>query len=38
MTVLVNHVLANKEGLVVNVKAGVNLGYSNHEVVEFRNS
>lgn len=35
--VLVNQVLAKMEGQVGDVKAGGNLGCSNHEVVEFRN-
>lgn len=34
--VLLDLVLANKEGLVGEVKAGNSLGCSDHEVVEFR--
>ena len=34
--VLLDLVLTNKEGLVGNVKVGVSLGCSNHEIVEFR--
>jgi len=34
--VLLDLVLTNREGLVEDVKAGGNLGYSDHEMVEFR--
>lgn len=33
---LLDLVLINKEGLVENMKVGGNLGYSDHETVEFR--
>lgn len=34
--VLLNLVLTNKERSAADVKAGGSLGYSNHEIVEFR--
>ncbi|GAB0205201.1 hypothetical protein GRJ2_002985700 [Grus japonensis] len=34
--VLLDLILTNKEGLVEDVKAGGSLGYSDHEMVEFR--
>lgn len=34
--VLLNLVLSNRDGLVRNVKVGGTLGFSDHEMLEFR--